>query len=47
MDFIVELPLSSGHDAVMTVVDLVSKQAHFIPMHTTVTAEGTARLFLH
>jgi len=47
VDFIVELPLSSGHDAVITVVDLVSKQAHFIPTHTTVTAEGAARLFLH
>jgi len=30
MDFVVELPLSSGHNAVMTVVDLVLKQAHFI-----------------
>jgi len=47
VDFIVELPLSSGHDAVMIVVDSVSKRAHFIPMHTTVTAEGAARLFLH
>ena len=42
MDFVVELPLSSRHDTVMTVVDSVSKQAHFIPTHTTVTAEGTA-----
>jgi len=47
IDFVVELPSSSGHDAVMTVVDSVSKQVHFIPMHTTVTAEGAARLFLH
>jgi len=47
VDFIVELPLFSGHDAVMTVVDLVSKRVHFIPTHTTVTAEGAARLFLH
>jgi len=47
VDFVVELPLSSRHDAVMTVVDSVSKQAHFILMHTTVTAEGVARLFLH
>jgi len=47
VDFVVELPLSSGHDAVMTVVDSVSKRAHFIPTHTTVTAEGAARLFLH
>ena len=42
-----ELPLSSGHDAVMTVVDSVSKQAHFIPTHMIVIAEEAARLFLH
>jgi len=47
MDFIMELPLSSRCNAVMTVVDSVSKQAHFIPTHTTVTAEGVARLFLY
>jgi len=47
VDFVVELPLSSRHDAVMTVVDSVSKRVHFIPTHTTVTAEGAARLFLH
>jgi len=47
MDFVVELPLSSRHDAVMIVVDSVSKQAHFILMHMTVTMERAARLFLH
>jgi len=47
VDFVVELPLSSGHNTVMTVVDSVSKQAHFIPTHTMVTAEGAARLFLY
>jgi len=47
MDFVMELSLFSGCDAVMTVVDSVLKQAHFIPTHTTVTAEGAARLFLY
>jgi len=47
VDFVVELPLSSGHDTVMTVVDSMSKQAHFIPMYMMVTVEGAARLFLH
>jgi len=47
VDFVVELLSSSGHDAVITVVDSVSKQVHFIPTYTTVTAEGAARLFLH
>jgi len=31
----------------MTVVDSVSKRVHFIPMYTTVTVEGAARLFLY
>jgi len=47
VDFIVELPSFFRHNAVMTVVDSVSKQVHFILTHTTVTAEGAARLFLH
>jgi len=47
VDFVVELPLSSRHNAVMTVVDSVSKRAYFIPTHTTVTVERAARLFLH
>jgi len=40
VDFVVELPKLSGYDAVMTVVDSVSKIAHFVPTHTTVTAKG-------
>jgi len=47
VDFVVELPLSSGYDAVMTVVDSVSKRAHFISTYTMVTAEGAARIFLY
>jgi len=47
VDFVVELPSSSRHDAVITVVDSVSKQVHFVLTHTMVTAEGAARLFLH
>ena len=42
VDFVVELLESSGYDAVMMVVDAVSKRVHFIPMHTTVTVEGAA-----
>jgi len=47
VDFIMELPLSSGHNAVMTVVDSVLKWAHFILMYTTVMAEGAVRFFLY
>src|SRR3981189_2828411 len=44
--FIVKLPHSSGYDAIMNVVNGVTKHAHFIAMHTTITAVGAARLFL-
>jgi len=47
VDFVIELPLSSSHDAVMTMVNSVLKRAHFIPMHMMVTVEGAARLFSH
>jgi len=47
VNFVVELPESSRHNAVMTIVDSVSKKVHFVPTHTTVTAEGAARLFLY
>jgi hypothetical protein len=46
VDFIVELPESAGHDAVMVVVDSVTKRAHFTSTLTTITAAGTARLFV-
>ena len=45
MDFIMELPLSEGLDAIYVCVDRLTKMAHFIPTKTTITAEGTARLF--
>jgi len=47
VDFVIELLESFGHDAVMTVVDSVSKRVHFVPTHTMVTVEGAARLFLY
>ena len=47
VDFVVELPESSGHDTVMIVVDAVSKRVHFIPMHMTVTAEVSQTSFGH
>jgi hypothetical protein len=46
VDFIVELPESHGYDAIMCVIDSLTKRAHFIPTHTTINAEGTALLFL-
>jgi len=47
VNFVVELPEFSRHDAIMTVIDSISKRVHFVLTHTTVTAEGAARLFLH
>jgi hypothetical protein len=46
VDFIVELPESHGYDAIMNIVDSVTKCAHFIPTHTTINAEGAAHLYL-
>jgi hypothetical protein len=46
VDFIVELPESHGYDAVMCVVNSLTKHAHCIPMHTTINTKGTALLFL-
>ena len=46
VDFIAELPDAHGFDAIMNVVDTTGKRAHFIPTHTTVTAEGAANIYL-
>ena len=46
VDFIVELPESEGKDAIMVVVDSVTKDGHFVDMITTLSAAGTARLYV-
>ena len=46
VDFIGELPESSGYNAVMVVVDSVTKRAHFTSTLTSITAAGTAQLFI-
>jgi hypothetical protein len=45
VDFIVKLPESHGYDAIMCIVDSLTKHTHFIPTHTTINAEGTTLLF--
>ncbi|GJP50651.1 hypothetical protein CLOM_g9791, partial [Closterium sp. NIES-68] len=47
MDFVTGLPAgSSGNDAVLVVIDQLTKMAHLAPCRTTITAEETARLFI-
>ena len=45
-DMIVGLPKSQGFDSILVVVDRFTKQAHFIPCHETLTAEGAAELYI-
>jgi hypothetical protein len=45
INFIVKLPESHGYNTIMCVVNTLTKCVHFILMHTTINAEGTALLF--
>jgi hypothetical protein len=45
MDMITKLPLSSGYDSILVVVDLLSKMAHFIPCKEAVLSATLANLF--
>jgi hypothetical protein len=46
MDFITDLPLSKGFDAILTVVDRFTKMAHFLPCKKTFTSQEIANLVL-
>ncbi|GJP55472.1 hypothetical protein CLOM_g14425 [Closterium sp. NIES-68] len=47
LDFITGLPTTtSGHDAILVVIDKFSKMGHFIPTHTTARTKETAQLFV-
>src|SRR5882724_5650278 len=45
VNLIMELPQSQGYDAIMVVVDRLSKWAHVIPTTLDIMALGVARLF--
>ena len=46
-DFITGLPKSGPqqHDAILVIVDRLTKMAHYTPTHESVTSEGTSRLY--
>ncbi|KAH0605317.1 uncharacterized protein H6S33_004539 [Morchella sextelata] len=46
MDFITSLPESEGYDAIMVVVDRLTKMRNLLPCNTTVNSEDVAQLYL-
>ena len=46
VDFITHLPLSNGYDAVLVVVDRLTKMRHYVPCLMTSNAEDVARMFV-
>ncbi|KAF7709078.1 hypothetical protein HF521_015928, partial [Silurus meridionalis] len=46
VDFVIGLPPSAGHTAILTVVDRFSKMGHFIPLPKLPSAKETAQLLL-
>lgn len=46
MDFITNLPKSNGYEAILVVVDRLSKYSHFIPLKHPFTARSIASIFV-
>lgn len=45
LDLITGLPQSQGYDAILVIIDRLSKLLHAIPTNDTISAEGVARMF--
>jgi transposase InsO family protein len=46
MDFVTGLSESEAYDAIMVIVDRLTKMRHFIPCNTTVNSEDFTQLYL-
>src|SRR5438445_11774012 len=46
MDFIEQLPLSSGYTSILVVIDRLTKQSIFIPTYDTITLPELVKLFV-
>ena len=46
LDFITDLPVSKGFDAILTVVDRLTKMAHFLPSTKSNTSQDTINLVM-
>ena len=46
LDWITDLPPSDDHDAILVVVDRLTKQAHFIPITKAMAAFEVTIVFL-
>lgn len=47
MDFVTGLPLSNNYDAILVVIDRLTKMKHLIPCNNTIGSEELAKLYLH
>lgn len=47
MDFVVGLPLSGNANAILVVVDMYSKFAHFVPLRHPFSAASVTKLFMN